>query len=155
MSDKSVTPFLNSKFSEAYPEFSPDGRYLAYACDESGRREVYVQPFREQAGRYQIPDEGGAGPIWSKDGKKLFYRQGSRMWVVEVRHEAGFSASKPRLLFEQPGYFLSSPVRGWDISHDGQRFLMVKDEDRKPQPITEMILVQNWLEELKQRVPVK
>jgi hypothetical protein len=68
---------------------------------------------------------------------------------------SGFSASKPRLLFEQSGYGVNQPIREWDISPDGKRFLMVKLEERKPQPVTEMILIQNWFEELKRLVPTK
>ncbi len=78
------------------------------------------------------------------------------MWVVDVQTDGGFSTSKPRLLFEKPGYHHDIlPIRDYDLSLDGQRFLIVKLEQRKPMPITEMILVQNWFEELKQRVPVK
>ncbi|MBP1601938.1 MAG: hypothetical protein H6Q06_2089, partial [Acidobacteria bacterium] len=65
----------------------------------------------------------------------------------------GFSAGKPRLLFDQAGYGVGDPIRCWDISPDGKRFLMVKLEERKPQPVTEMILVQNWFEELKRLCP--
>lgn len=71
------------------------------------------------------------------------------MWVVDVRTVGSFSASKPRLLFKAPGFAPAGPIRGWDISHDGRHFLMVKYEGRKPQPVTELILVQNWFEELK------
>jgi hypothetical protein len=73
--------------------------------------------------------------------------------MADVQTASGFSASKPRLLFEQPGYSASSPIRCWDISADGQRFLMVKDEERKPQPATEIIFVQNWFEELRRLAP--
>jgi hypothetical protein len=71
------------------------------------------------------------------------------MWVADVRTDGGFSTSKPRLLFEKPGYVTSRPVRSYDISLDGQRLLMAKREEIKPTPATEMILVQNWTEELK------
>jgi hypothetical protein len=72
---------------------------------------------------------------------------------VDVRADGGFSTGKPRLLFERPGYSLGGPIRGYDLSQDGQRFLMVKYEQSKPTPVTEMILVQNWFEELKRLVP--
>jgi len=65
----------------------------------------------------------------------------------------GFATSKPRLLFDKAGYSTASPIRGYDLSLDSQRFLMVKLEDRKPSPVTEMILVQNWFEELKRLIP--
>jgi hypothetical protein len=72
--------------------------------------------------------------------------------VVDVQTGPAFSAGKPRLLFERRG-FGDSGVRNWEISSDGQRFLMVKLDDRKPTPVTEMILVQNWFEELKRLAP--
>jgi hypothetical protein len=77
------------------------------------------------------------------------------VWVVDVRTESSFATSKPRLLFEKSGYSQAVPIRSWDLSLDGQRFLMIKLDQRKPTPVTEMILVQNWFEELKQRVPTK
>jgi serine/threonine protein kinase/Tol biopolymer transport system component len=151
---KRVTPFLNSQFGELYPEFSPDGRWIAYSSDESKRSEVFVRPFPGPGMKYQVSSEGGGMPLWARNGKQLFYRHQDQMWVVDVRTDGGFETSKPRLLFEKPGYFLAVR-RTYDLSLDGQRFLMVKVEQRKPSPVTEMILVQNWLEELKQRVPVK
>ena len=105
MRDRKVTPFLNSRFDEMYPEFSPDGRWMAYVSDESGREEVYVQPFPGPGGKWQISNEGGQEPLWSRNGKQLFYRRReNQVWVVDVQTGSGFSASKPRLLFEQPGY---------------------------------------------------
>jgi hypothetical protein len=77
------------------------------------------------------------------------------MWVVDVRTDDGFATSKPRLLFEKSGYIHAAPIRGYDLSPDGLRFLMVKLEQRKPTPVTEMILVQNWFEELKRLVPTE
>jgi hypothetical protein len=75
------------------------------------------------------------------------------VWVVDVQTEGGFATGKPRLLFERPGYVMGGPIRDYDLSPDGQRFLMVKLEQRKPTPVTEMILVQNWFEELKRLTP--
>jgi Tol biopolymer transport system component len=151
--DRKVTSFLNTRFAESYPEFSPDGRWITYVSNESGRAEVYVQPFPGPGGKWPISNEGGTQPLWSRDGRQLFYRKPNQVWVVDVQTGSGFSASKPRLLFEQPGYSGGGPLRTWDISPDGQRFLMVKLEERKSQPVTEMILVQNWFEELKRLVP--
>ncbi|MCJ7644935.1 MAG: protein kinase [Candidatus Aminicenantes bacterium] len=148
-----VTPFLNSPFSEQFPEFSPDGRWMAYTSDESNRTEVYVRPFPGPGMKCLVSSEGGREPIWARNGKQLFYRWGDKFWVVDVRTDGGFAPSKPRLLFEKPGYGRSYPIRLPDLSLDGQRFLMVKEEQRKPTPVTEMILVQNWFEELKHLVP--
>ena len=149
-----VTPLLNTPFKEQYPEFSPDGRWIAYTSDESNREEVYVRPFPGPGPKYLVSSEGGREPLWARNGKQLFYRQlWGRMWVVDVRTDGGFSPGKPRLLFEKPGYLHTFPIRAYDLSLDSQRFLMVKQEQRKPTPVTEMILVQNWFEELKRLVP--
>jgi Tol biopolymer transport system component len=148
-----VTPFLNSPFNEEYPEFSPDAHWIAYTSDESNRRDVYVRPFPGPGMKYLVSSDGGSAPLWARNGKQLFYRQGNQMWVVDVRTDGGFAASKPRLLFEKPGYGTTFPLRTYDLSLDGQRFLMVKVEQRKPTPVTEMILVQNWFEELKRLIP--
>jgi serine/threonine-protein kinase len=149
-------PFLNSRFGETFPEFSPDGRWLAYCSDESGREEVYVRPFPGPGGRWQISHEGGTENVWARDGKQVFYRWGDgQVWVVDIRTDEGFSVSKPRLLFDNPIHFSGRPIRTFDVSPDGQRFLMVKMDERKPQPVTELILVQNWFEELKRLVPTR
>ena len=146
-------PFLNSRAGERWPELSPDGRWMAYVSSESGQQEVYVRPFPSSGGKWLISQEGGLEPLWARDGKQLFYRSGDQVWVADVRTDGGFSPSKPRLLLKAPGFGTGSPIRAWDLSLDGQRFLMVKLDERKPQPVTELILVQNWFEELKRLVP--
>jgi Tol biopolymer transport system component len=154
MRDRKVAPFLNSRFHEAWPEFSPDGRWIAYASNESGHHEVYVQPFPAREGKWQVSNAGGREPPWSRNGKQLFYRAWpDQVRVVDVQTGTGFSAGKPRLLFEQPGFWDGPPIRCWDISPDGRRFALVKLRERTPQPVTELILVQNWLEELKRLCP--
>ena len=148
-----VTPFLNSQFNERNPEFSPDGRWITYTSDESKRSEVYVRAFPGPGMKQQVSSEGGESPLWARNGKQLFYRWQDQVWAVDVRIEGGFATSKPRLLFEKPEYSQNSPTRTFDLSPDGRRFLMVKWEQRKPTPVTEMALVQNWFEELKRLVP--
>jgi len=148
-----VMPFLSSEFDEAYPEFPPDGRWIAYTSDESKRSEVYVRAFPGPGMKQQVSSEGGSEPLWARNGKQLFYRWEDQVWVVDVRTDGVFVAGKPRLLFEKPGYGSGYPIRAYDLSLDSQRFLMVKEEQRKPTPVTEIILVQNWFEELKRLVP--
>jgi serine/threonine-protein kinase len=148
-----ATPFLNSPFNESYPELSPDGRWIAYTSNETKRSEVYVRPFPGPGMKYPVSSEGGVQPLWARNGKQLFYRRNDQVWVVDVRTDVGFSAGRPRLLFERAGYGYGDPIRTYDLSVDGQRFLMVKLDQRKPTPVTEMILVQNWFEELKRLVP--
>jgi serine/threonine-protein kinase len=88
-----ITPFLNSGADEGWPEFSPDGRWLAYSSDESGRPEVYVRPFPGPGGKWLISHEGGMDPLWARNGKQLFYRSvdGQQVWAVDVRAEGEFS----------------------------------------------------------------
>ena len=148
-----ITSFLNSRFIEEYPEFSLDGHWIAYSSNESGRLETYVRPFPGPGMKQQVSSEGGFEPIWSRNGKQLFYRWQAQVWAVDVQTEGGFAASKPHLLFEKPGCSDSQIIRSYDLSHDGQRFLMVKYEQRKPAPVTEIVLVLNWFEELKRLVP--
>jgi Tol biopolymer transport system component len=128
---------------------SPDGNLLAFSSNESGRFEVYLTPFPGRGAKWQISNEGGGLPRWARNGKQLFYARENQVWVVDVQPGPSLAASKPRLLLERPRY------RFCDVSPDGTRFLMVKLEDRIPQPITEMILVQNWFEELKRLVPTR
>lgn len=144
-----ITPFVKSQFHERYPDLSPDGRWIAYTSDESKQDEVYVRPFPGPGMKYQVSSEGGDSPLWARNGKQLFYRRQAQLWVVDVRTDGIFAISKPRLLFEKPGYGIGDPIRSYDLPLDSQRFLMVRDEQRKPAPVTEMVLVQNWLEELK------
>jgi len=148
-----ITPFLKSQFDERYPDLSPDGRWLAYTSNESKRDEVYVQPFPGPGMKYLVSNEGGDSPLWSRNGKQLFYRRQDQVWGVDVRTDGPFATSKPRLLFEKAGYGIGDPIRSYDLSLDSQRFLMVKDEQRTSAPATEVVLVQNWFEELERLVP--
>ncbi len=153
--ERKVTPLLNSRFEEHHPEFSPDGHWIAYESNESGRLEIYVQPFPGPGGKRQISNEGGYEPLWSRNGKQLFYKGPSRrVWVVDVLGGSDFAVSKPQPLFQMQGsYGAGTYTRSWDTSLNDQRFLMVKMEERKSQPITELILVQNWIEEIERLVP--
>ena len=153
LNSRRVTLLLNSRDDESFPEFSPDGHWLAYVSNESDRNEVYVRPFPKLDAKTQVSSEGGTEPAWSRDGKQLFFRSGCELWVTDVRTTTTFSASKPRLLFKQTDCIPSEPTRGWDVSPDGQHFLMTKLSSLKPQPVTELILAQDWFEELKRLVP--
>lgn len=156
LKSRRVTSFLNSNTIQFYPEYSPDGHWMAYTSSESGRQEIYVRPFPGPGGEVQVSSEGGREPLWSRNGKQLFYVGGAKedeYWVADVRTDGSFSSSTPRLLFKSDQFPRASPTRTWDISLDGQRFLMVKFGEQKTQPVTELILVQNWFEELKRLAP--
>ncbi len=146
--------FLDTEFDESGAMFSPNGRWLAYMSNETGRDEVYVQPFSVNGprGTKQISVGGGTEPVWAPDSRELFYRDGDKMMAVTIGNELELSVETPRLLFE--GRFLPGPPwapRNYDISPDGQRFLMIqREQDLVP---TEIIVILNWFEELKRLVP--
>jgi eukaryotic-like serine/threonine-protein kinase len=133
-------------FTRAYPQISPDGRWVAYSSDESGRSEVYVQPFPKLGGKWLISAGGGEEARWSKDGHQLFYRQGERMMAVDMT-KATAKTRAARLLFAAP-YARSSFWTNYDVSADGQRFVMLKEEDEaRPNQVLRVVL--NWTDELK------
>ena len=154
--DRRPRAVLESKFSVTYPEFSPDGRWLAYVSGESGRSEVYVQPYPGPGPRRQVSINGGTAPAWSRNGRELFYTSGTtgqiRMMTVPITL-APFTFGTPRMLFEGT-FSLQATTRGYDVTADGQRFFLTQSKERPPVRPTHLVLVQNWLEELKQRVPV-
>ena len=149
---RNAQPFLRTQFNETTPRFSPDGRWLAYISDESGRFEIYVQPYPGPGGKWQISTEGGNEPVWNPNGRELFYRSGDRMMAVDVTTRPGFIAGKPRMLFEGRYEPAPVPIANYDVSPDGQRFLMVKTSEQDSST-TQINVVLNWFEELKQKVP--
>lgn len=163
-SDKSqpARSVVASAYHDISPAFSPDGRWLAYVTEESQgsitRQEVYVRPYPGPGKVTKISSNGGVGPLWSRDGRELFYRHLSRpgwttVMVVPVTYLPDLRAA-PRVLFEVEirtrGY---APSRGWDVTAGG-RFLMVQREAPLTMVPRQLVLVQNWHEELKRRVPV-
>jgi Tol biopolymer transport system component len=152
LGDRKAQPFLRTPFNESVPRFSPDGRWLAYISNESSRYEVYVQPYPGPGGKWQISTEGGTEPAWNPNGRELFYRSGDKMVAVDIATQPSFTAGKPRVLFE--GQYLPTPATApnYDVSPDGQRFLMLKPSEAEQAP-TQINVVLNWFEELKRRVP--
>jgi len=152
LSDRKAQPFLQTAFNETAPSFSPDGHWMAYISDESGHFEVYVQPYPGPGGKWQISTEGGTEPVWNSNGRELFYRSGRRMMAVEIATKPGFTAGKPRVLFE--GEYLPTPgtFPNYDVSPDGQRFLMIKPSEAGDAP-EQINVVLNWFEELKRHAP--
>jgi eukaryotic-like serine/threonine-protein kinase len=132
-------PILHTGFNEHRATLSPDGRWLAYTCDETGQDEVYVQPFPTSGRKWKVSVGGGGRPVWSRDGKELFYMSADRKLMVSaVKARAAFETGAPKPLF--PTHV--SVTRFFDVSPDGRRFLLV---DPLPDPITPpMNLVVNW-----------
>ena len=150
------SPWLATRSNETAPMFSPDGRWLAYVSNESGRYEVYVRPYPGPGEKWQISSEGGRQPAWAHSGRELFYRIGDKMMVVDVTTGPSFSAGKPRILFEGSYTHAAGPAEvlfsNYDISPDDQRLLMVQESDAA-MAATQINVVLNWFEELKQKVP--
>ena len=145
--------FLQTPFTEESPMLSPDGKWLAYSSTESGRREVYVQPFPGPGGKWLISSEGGIAPVWARNGRELFYRNGPAMMAVDITTQPVFRAGTPRKLFEGPNYPTNTARADYDISPDGERFLMLKEEQQQQGALTQIHVVLNWFEELRRRVP--
>ena len=149
-------PFLKTPFQEAGAMFSPDGLWLAYVSDESGRYEVYVQPFPGPGGKWQISTEGGDEPVWARNGQELFYRNADQMMAVDITTNPSFSAGPPRRLFEGPYVGpRGKNFSNYDISPDGAHFLMLKTVDQQESAMSQVHVILNWFEELKRIVPIK
>ncbi len=157
--ERKPQPFLQTPFNERSSRLSPDGHWLAYVSDESGRYEVYVRPFPGPGGKWQISTEGAEEVSWSPKGTELFFRTGEqreKMMVLDIQTQPSFIPGKPRLLFE--GAYGSNAVTGgwsadYSIAPDGQQFLMLKPKEQRQNALTQINVVQNWFEELKRRVP--
>jgi hypothetical protein len=124
--ERTAKPLLTTPFTESLPFVSPDGRWLAYVSDESGRTEVYVRPYPALDAKCQVSVSGGDEPARSPVGGELFYREGAKMISVEVPAGPSFHAGKPRVLFQVDTARGSRQGRDYDVSPDGRRFLMLK-----------------------------
>jgi serine/threonine-protein kinase len=147
------------KFGQNNGEISPDGRWLAYQSNESGRFEIYVRPFPAvDSGRWQISSEGGTKPLWSRSGRELFFATDTnRIASVPVAAGSAFSYGKPQVLFDAAAYLFSTASgRSFDISPDGKRFLMIKPVNSgSAAPRPSIVIVTNWFDEVKARMPGK
>jgi serine/threonine-protein kinase len=155
-----VVPLVQSPFDDRNGIVSPDGRWLAYEANDSGRFEVYVRPYPEVSnGRWQISADGGMQPVWSHTGDELIYLSSrGALMGVHVGPGAAWASTTPIQLVK-PGYFgglVASTGRRYDVSSDGQRFLIVKDAGTNQSAVPpQLIVVQHFDEELKRLVPTK
>jgi len=142
--DPRPTPrsILATPFNERSPYFSPDGKWLAYVSDESGRDEIYVRSLAPGGGRYVVSTNGGTEPIWSGNGREIVYREGDAVMAAPVQTTPAVSIGTPRMLFSGPYERESggSGSLGYDVARDGQRFLMIRQssgerESSGPVPI--------------------
>jgi serine/threonine protein kinase/WD40 repeat protein len=151
--EKKPLPFLQAKFSVVDAHFSPDGRWVAFASAETGRSEVYVQPYPGPGSRWKISTEGGGKPCWSRSGRELFYRDAEKVMAVDVQLKPTFAPGRPRLLFEGRYHNTNfEEPNSYDVSPDGTRFLMIKQDPEESAP-AHVKVVLNWFEEVKRRVP--
>jgi Tol biopolymer transport system component len=147
------SPLVTSAAFDGGAQFSPDGRWIAYASDESGQLEVYVRSYPMSDRKWPVSTHGGTGPRWNRNGKEIFYRSGNKIMAADLSvngHDVVLSA--PRLLFEQRyAYGANTALANYDVSLDGKEFIMVKND----LGASHLNVVLNWFAELRQRAPVK
>lgn len=132
--------FLKTQFDEWFPQFSPDGRFIAYESNESGRPEIYVQPFPGPGGKWQISTEGGARPVWPRKDSEIFYIAGKKLMAVPVQTSPTFSAGTPKVLFESEFY---DSGHYYDASPDGKQFFFIKSVGQATS-VSQINVVLNW-----------
>jgi serine/threonine-protein kinase len=147
-----ATPFLQTPFGEGAPAFSPDGRWIAYVSNESGRNEVYARPFPGPGEKITVSAEGGNEPVWTRNGRELLYRNADSMMAVDVSTSPSFSTGKPRRLFEKHYEPTLALWPNYDVAIDGRQFLMVKTIGQE-EAASQINVVLNWGEELKRLLP--
>ena len=146
--ERRLRPLIQRSHFYQSPTISPDGHWLAFVSDETGRNEIYVQPFPQLGAKWQVSNEGGRAPRWEPNqGRELYYQNGDKLMAVTIRTRPTFAAAGPRVLFTGPYGEL-----GYDVAADG-RFIMV--ERGESEATTQINLIQNWFEELKRRAPTR
>lgn len=146
--DRKPIPYLQTEFSEAGGQYSPDGKWVAYFSDESGNNEVYVRPILPTAGKLLVSPSGGSRPTWRRDGKEIFYLSATgELMAAKVKQSGSkLEIDTPTRLFKT---HTESFLASYDVSADGQRFLVVSSSlQKQPSPIT---VVVNWNSALKRQ----
>ena len=144
-------PFLSSPFDLLSTKLSPDGKYLSYESNESGRYEVYVQPFPQGGGKVQVSLNGGRQPRWRGDGKELFYVAGNALVAVPVTTAGGLSVGEPQQLFEATPGVSEGRGQRYTVTPDGQKFIIVEDADGDDAAVPAIQVTQNWFAEFQGR----
>jgi hypothetical protein len=158
LQDKKAAPLIEvPSSSQINPSFSPDGRWIAYASNETGNVEIYVQPFPSTGAKFQITRDGAGHPLWSPDGKELFYERAGRLFSVAIRTQPAFAFGSPVTL-PITGFIQDAGTtpRLYDITKDGKQFVMLfrpGQTTRIPTSTLQIQVVLNWFEDLKQRIP--
>lgn len=154
--DQQPEPLLaNEGTEEANPMFSPDGRWIAYDSNESGRGEVYVRAYPGPGGKWQISNGGGQDPLWSPDGKALYYLNlapTGEVYRVPVETQPTFRAGRPEKIYEGEMVRPAAWASNWDVSPDGRKFVFVRVSEDQPRPKTVRVVL-NWFEQLRRLAP--
>ena len=155
-----ASPLVQTDEADEEPAVSPDGRWLAYTGKDAAGANVFVRPYPQvDAGRFQISTADGDSPLWSRDGKQLFYISRGRAMSVPIETAPAFRAGSPAVMFDLPPFYTSSlrTRRQWDIAPDGERFLIMNPGDPATGEHSQsrLVVVLNWYEELKRLVPAK
>jgi eukaryotic-like serine/threonine-protein kinase len=148
-------PLVATPFQDRAPAFSPDGRWIAYVSNKSGGDEVYVLPYPGPGPESTVSTAGGREPVWSPDGTELFYRSEEQLMAVDVELGVRFRAGTPRPLFgdtydRDVGAGVAAGIANYDVTAEGERFVMVR---REVSAEAELVVVLNWVEELKRLLP--
>ena len=154
--DHQSRPFVDTKAPSGSPKFSPDGRWLAYCSNESGKAQVYVQAFPGPGAKIQVSNDGGTDPVWKRAGGELYFRNGDKIMAVAVSTTPTFTAGRPQMLWEghySHGMSTSCGPPGatssnYDVTADGRRFLMVKDEAADTAVSKQIVVVLGWAGEV-------
>jgi serine/threonine-protein kinase len=151
--DRTPKILLGTPFNEWYPALSPDGRWLAYVSNESGQNEVYVRSFPDLGNKVLVSQSGGSEPVWSRDGRELFYRGFDRLATplvaVTLRTSPTFSVVNRNPLFDLTEFEAAVPHANYDVTPDGKSFVLISQGR-----VSEIVLVQNWVDEVRRRAPV-
>jgi hypothetical protein len=148
---RDAKPFLATAFYECGASFSPDGRWIVYVSDESGKREVYVRDFPAGGTRFQASTNGGDEPVWARNGKEIFYLAGKKLMTVPVQTTPSFVPGTPATLFEAGFEASGLNTPSYDVSPDGQLFYLIQ-QDKPTQQQASVKLLLRWPEELKRLV---
>lgn len=154
--------FLQDSFDERSPTFSPDGRWLAYTSNESGTYQIYVRAFPDKEGKWQISSGGGSFPVWSHNGRELFFRSDDNRIMVAAYTVKGdsFVADKPRVWSEKPlavaGFDIARGISNYDLAPDGKRVaaLMPVETPEAQKAQNHVIFLENFFDELRRKVPL-
>jgi serine/threonine-protein kinase len=144
-------PWVVTEFSERSPSLSPDARWAAYVSNESGQDEVYVRAFPETEGRWQVSSGGGNEPLWSSDGRTIYYRRADTLFATAVQTRPTFAVGQRRTVFATPFQQLTNHANYDRDPRTGEFVVLTQAEDND----TELVVVLNWFEELQQRLVAK